>query len=123
MGNPRHRLGRDAERAVARWLAGRGWTILAERWRAPVGELDLVAVDPGGALVAVEVKARATGRSGSPLESVDRRRVARLRAALRACRPTLAPGPEIRELRVDLAAVSLGGAGWEIRLEPGIDAW
>ncbi|MGZ6300397.1 MAG: YraN family protein, partial [Candidatus Limnocylindria bacterium] len=41
MPDPRHTLGERAEAAVAAWLAARGWTILARRWRCPEGEIDL----------------------------------------------------------------------------------
>jgi putative endonuclease len=124
MTDPRHAIGRAAERAVGSWLTARGWIVLAERWRATVGELDLIALDPSGALVAIEVKARRSRRSGSPLESVDRRRVARLRAALSAFLATRrSTGLAPTDLRVDVAAVERTEEGWTIRLERGIDGW
>ena len=93
MPDPRHALGQRAEAAVAAWLETRGWTILARRWRCPEGELDLVAHDPDGVLVGIEVKVRRTGRAGDPLESINRHRLLRLRKALgrfrsEASRPT-----------------------------------
>ena len=82
MPDPRHTLGERAEQAAAAWLETRGWTILARRWRCPDGELDLVAHDPDGVLVGIEVKVRQTGRAGDPLESINRHRLLRLRKAL-----------------------------------------
>ncbi len=53
-------LGEDL---VARWLEGRGWQILARRWRCRWGELDLVAMENTSHILAfVEVKTR-RGRS------------------------------------------------------------
>lgn len=122
MPNPMHAMGERAELAGASWLAGRGWTILARRWRCAAGELDLVALDPDGLLVAVEVKVRSTDRAGSPLESIDRVRLRRLRAALGrylAEMPVASQG-----IRVDLLALHPNRDGqWRISHLPGIDAW
>jgi putative endonuclease len=122
MSDPRHELGRRAEGAVAGWLAGRGWRILHQRWRGSRGELDLVCLDPDGVLVGVEVKLRRSERAGSGAESVDRRRVARLRAAL----AVYAAGGTIarRDVRLDLVMLAPAGDGrWRLRRVPGIDAW
>lgn len=123
MPDPRHQLGERAEEAVAAWLTNRGWTILARRWRCPAGELDIVALDPAATLVAVEVKLRSSQRAGGPLESVDRRRLLRLRAALgrfRASEGVLVGAG----LRIDLVAVMPTPDGrWRLAHHPGIDAW
>ena len=123
MPDPRHLLGLRAEEATAAWLASCGWAIVARRWRCPEGEIDLVAIDPEGVLVAVEVKLRSTGRSGEPLESVDRRRVRRLRAALGRF-GRLARCPPHQGLRIDLVAVRpADGELWHVARHPGIEAW
>ena len=123
MTNPRHALGERAELAAATWLEGRGWTILARRWRCPDGELDLVARDPDGELVGIEVKVRRTGRAGGPLESVDRQRLRRLRAALARFRSE-EPRSAAAGLRVDLVALRPDGRGqWRLSHHRGIDAW
>jgi Holliday junction resolvase-like predicted endonuclease len=49
-------LGRQAEDRAAGFLEGLGYGILERRWRCPMGELDIVAMD-GETLVFVEVKA------------------------------------------------------------------
>jgi putative endonuclease len=121
--DPRHALGERAEAAVAAWLVARGWTILARRWRCREGELDLVALDPEEALVAVEVKLRRTGRAGDPSESVDRRRVRRLRAALGRFS---AEGdlPASSGIRVDLVAVHPAVDGrWRLTHQRAVDGW
>lgn len=123
MPDPRHLLGLRGEEIAAAWLTSRGWTILARRWRSPAGELDLVAVDPQGTLVAVEVKLRRSPRAGEPAEAVDRRRLLRLRAALGQFRSL--PGEAMRnELRIDLLAISRGSDGrWRLAHHPAIDGW
>lgn len=75
--DPRRRLGAAAEALAAERLAAQGWTILARNWRCRAGELDLVARD-GATLVFVEVRARRGARFGSPEESVDGRKRAKL---------------------------------------------
>ena len=123
MPNPRHVLGERAEAVAAEWLATHGWTILARRWRCPEGELDLVARDPAGVIVAVEVKVRRTGRAGIPAESVDRRRLIRLRVAL----GQFAGGfraPLSNGIRVDLVSLlKRDDGGWLLSHHRGIDAW
>ena len=122
MSDPRHELGRRAEDAVANWLAGRGWEILHQRWRGSRGELDLVCLDPGGVLVGIEVKLRRSGRAGSGAESVDRRRVVRLRAALAAYAAVETVAH--RDVRLDLITLAPADDGrWRMRRLPGIDAW
>jgi putative endonuclease len=122
MTDPRHELGTRAESAVGAWLSRAGWQVLERRWRSPAGELDLVCLDPYGTLVGVEVKLRSTGRAGSGAESVDRRRVARLRKALgsyAASASLLAA-----ELRLDLVTLEPAEDGrWLALRTPAIDAW
>lgn len=122
MGDPRHDLGRDAERIVDRWLVDIGWRVLERRWRVREGELDLVCLDPADCLVGVEVRARRTARAGSPLESVGSRHVARLRAALAHYARDSAPLH--RGIRIDLVSVTPNAAGdaWRVQRLPAIDA-
>lgn len=65
----RHRSGLAAEQAAIRYLASRGWHVVAHRFRAGRVEIDIVA--RRGALVAfVEVKARRGAGFGTPFEAV-----------------------------------------------------
>ncbi|MGH2456626.1 MAG: YraN family protein [Candidatus Limnocylindria bacterium] len=122
MSHPAHHLGRRAEGATAAWLTSRGWTILDHRWRSPLGELDLVCLDPEATLVGVEVKLRSTGRAGSGAEGVDRRRVGRLRQALAGYAASIRH-PH-RATRLDLVSLEPDGHGrWRLRLLRGIDGW
>lgn len=125
MADPRHDLGTRGEDAVARWLTAAGWRVVARRWRVPEGELDIVALDATGTLVAVEVRARRTTRAGAPAESVDRRHLKRLRAALRRYAAEVSPGHT--GLRVDLVTLAPAneGAGshWRATRLEAIDGW
>ncbi|HYK95939.1 MAG TPA: YraN family protein [Candidatus Dormibacteraeota bacterium] len=78
------RTGDAAEARVAEHLASLGWRILGTHIRVGRAELDLVAVDPGppgGCLVVVEVRWRASRAFGLPEETVDGRKRARLHQA------------------------------------------
>jgi putative endonuclease len=122
MADPRHDFGLRAEAAVATWLERDGWTVLERRWRVAEGEIDLVCLDPGSALVGVEVRARRSGRSGSPLESVGSAHVRRLRAALGRYAAT----STVRRsgIRLDLVGVVPDGDGrWRLTRQACVDGW
>ncbi len=124
MTDPRHELGHRAEEATNAWLTRHGWRVLARRLRVPGGgEVDLVVLDPGGALVAVEVRARRSSRAGAAEASIDRRRVERLARTLRAFAASPATARH-RGLRIDLViAEPLDGGSpgtWRLRRVPGI---
>jgi putative endonuclease len=121
MGDPRHTLGFAAEEAVAAWLTAAGWRVLRRRARSTGGgEVDLVALDPSRTLVAVEVRARRTARTGSAAMSVDGRRVTRLGRTLAAVGATC--GEPHRGLRIDLVSVEPAAepGRWRLTRMPGI---
>lgn len=66
-------IGAHYEERAADYLKGAGYQILARNFRIRTGEIDIVARD-GEYLVFVEVKYRADGAYGSPLEAVDYRK-------------------------------------------------
>ena len=72
------RGGRRAEALAALWLRLKGWTILAQRVRTPVGEVDLIA-RRGRTLAFVEVKAR--GSDAEAAMALDEYRLRRVAAA------------------------------------------
>lgn len=73
----RERHGRRAEAMAAWFLRLKGYRVVAQRYRTPVGEIDLV-VKRGRALVFVEVKARATELAGAlAVTPAARARIAR----------------------------------------------
>ncbi|MBY0283926.1 MAG: YraN family protein [Sphingomonas sp.] len=95
--------GREGETLAAAHLKRRGWTIIAERVRTKVGEVDLVAKRKG--LIAfVEVKVRATA---AELDfAIDERRLARVAAAAEALAPTYATQGE--DIRIDVILIAPG---------------
>ena len=104
MGDPRHNLGIVAERAVATWLEASGWRLLGRRVRASGGgEVDIVALDPDGVLVGVEVRARRTARAGTGAESFTGHRVRRAGRTVAA----FAAANDVRHrgVRIDLVSV------------------
>jgi len=125
MGDARHDLGIAAEQAVAAWLGGAGWRILAQRLRSKGGgEVDLIAVDPANILVAIEVRARRSVRAGTGAETIDGRRRARIGRTLAAF--GAGSGEPHRGLRVDLVIVApVPGSvtRWQLRRIPDIGAW
>ncbi len=122
MSDPRHALGLAAEATVAAWLSAAGWQIVERRVRAGAGgEVDLIALDPSRTLVAVEVRARRSDRTGAAATTVDQRRIRRIRATLLAYASTRATRHQ--GLRVDLVTVErLPGTtrAWRIRRIPRI---
>ncbi|MBC6441008.1 MAG: YraN family protein [Rhodospirillales bacterium] len=92
--------GRSAERLAIFALACKGYRIVARRWRAPSGEIDLVA-RKGRLLVAVEVKAR----RGGDEHPVTLRQWLRIAKALEAY---IAHNPALSQLdrRYDLVVVA-----------------
>ena len=104
-------IGREAEALAARSLAHSGWVILAQNLRLGRLEVDLLARDPCGSLVAVEVRRRRSVGAASPSELLGARKL----RALRRQRAHLPDG-----CRIDLLLV-LGSPRHErLRLVRGI---
>ena len=80
MAAPHLLYGRLGERIACRYLMRQGFDILARRFRARRGELDLVALE-GDTLVFVEVRSRSSREFGEPWESVDWQKQQSLRMA------------------------------------------
>ena len=75
-------LGAQAEARAAEFLQRKSYRIVDRNWTCKGGEIDLVCLD-GDTLVFVEVRARASSRHGTPLETVvdlKRRRLVRAAA-------------------------------------------
>ena len=71
-------LGRQGEKIAQRFLRRGGWKILADNYRCPEGEADLIALDPSTrktsgreTIVFVEVKTRAADGFAAPESAVD----------------------------------------------------
>lgn len=62
-------LGNQGEYAAASYLQKKGYRIRAQKFRAPMGEIDIVA-ELYGEIVFVEVKTRRSLRFGLPAQAV-----------------------------------------------------
>jgi len=102
--------GSPAEDRALQFLQGRGLRLLARNWRCKLGELDLVMQD-GDTVAVIEVRSRRRDDYGAAIETVDRRKQARL---VRATRLWLARRPELAEqpLRFDIVTLNAGELEW-----------
>jgi putative endonuclease len=74
----RRQLGDRGEDLAAAALKKQGYKILERNYRAPLGEIDLIAKHKG-VLVFIEVKTRKSERYGTPAEAVHPAKQAKLR--------------------------------------------
>lgn len=103
--SPRHLLGRRAEQLVCRYLAERGYDIVASNLRLGYLELDIVA-RRGELIIVVEVRARAPGSWTTGFGSILPAKRRRVRwAAERLWRLRYARDRSAQRLRIDAAAV------------------
>lgn len=65
-----HELGDRGEDAAARCLEGKGYEILERKYTCDYGEADIIALDPHGVVVFIEVKTRRSMRAGFPEEAI-----------------------------------------------------
>jgi len=106
--------GAQGEDVAARWLRRRGWAVLHRNWRAPGGEIDLVA-RRAGVVAVVEVKTRS--RAGDP-EHVHAAQATRVRRAALAYLARHPPPPG-SAVRLDLITVTGRWPLRRVRLLPG----
>jgi putative endonuclease len=97
-------LGISAESRAAAFLIAKGFRILAQRWRSPVGEIDIVA-RRRHLLVFVEVKARASLDEAA--ESVNARQQRRIAAAATVWLAAN-PSDSVKDMRFDSILVAPG---------------
>jgi Holliday junction resolvase-like predicted endonuclease len=123
MSDPRYTLGIAAEHAVGAWLESTGWRLLGRRVRLAGGnEVDIVALDPNGVIVGIEVRARRTARTGAGTESITPERVRRTGRTLAAFAAEHRVGHH--GLRIDLVRVTpepgRTDGSWRMRRIPNI---
>lgn len=75
------RVGRRGEALAGEYLVERGWQIVERNWHCRFAEVDIIAVDPGGELVFVEVKYRTSTSHGTGVEAVTPAKLRRMRLA------------------------------------------
>jgi ribonuclease HII len=73
-------IGRKAEKVAASYLEDKGFEILAANWRTKICEVDIVAHKDDVTYI-VEVKYRASTRSGTGLEVITRDKLRRMKRA------------------------------------------
>jgi len=119
-GNPAHALGRWGEDRAARYLAARGWTVLARNYRFGRKEVDLV-VRRRDVVAFVEVKTRAGKGFGRPQEAITplKRREIEAVAAQYLARHRL--GEAV--VRFDAVAIMVGPPGGAVEIVHLEDAW
>ena len=77
MTDRRRLLGTDGEKLAEEFLLNKGFRLVCRNFRTRYGELDLVMMD-GRTLVFVEVRTRSGAVFGSPVETVNASKRARL---------------------------------------------
>ena len=107
--HPRHRqeLGKRGESFAARYLRERGSDIIAANVSYRVGEIDLIAREPDGTIVFVEVKTRSTASYGTA-EAVTPHKLARMRSAA----VQWLDGKPLATVRFDVIALVVKGEGF-----------
>jgi putative endonuclease len=114
----RRQLGNTGEALAVQALTAAGLTIVARNWRCAAGEIDIVAQEtapdfvagglPAPWLVLVEVRTRRGNAFGTALQSITRRKQAKLReVAEQYVQTTAWPGP----WRIDVVAIQFDGHG------------
>lgn len=101
--------GAQAEALACAHLERAGLKRIARNYRCPQGEIDLI-MDDRDTLVFVEVRYRRSDAFGTPAETVNRRKQARLQAA---AGHYLLTHPADRACRFDVVSVS----GLDVRIE------
>jgi len=107
-------LGHWGERLAVRKLLASGYDVVAQNYRCPAGEMDIVARD-GEDWIFVEVKTRRGDRFGLPEEAITRQKARRL---LRVAEYYLQEhGLQDSSWRVDVIAIELDVRGRLLRIE------
>ena len=110
----RERAARCGEAIAEQFCLLRGYTVVDRNAREGRGELDLVAIDRG-TVVFVEVKFRAAGDRGGPLDAVTaKKRADPTRAAARWLAERRAGD---RPVRFDVIGITWGSDGHELHVQ------
>ncbi len=94
------RIGKWGEDAVAAYLAGRGYEIIARTARTPYGEIDIITKQ-GDVTIFIEVKTLSASKNFFPEQNVT----ARKRAHMLACAEHYASEHAIDHGQIDVIAV------------------
>lgn len=100
-------IGRQAETAVADYLKRQGYKILAQNWKTPRCEIDIVAVNHKTAYL-VEVKYRSADAQGSGFEYIGPQKLKQMRFAAKVWEQEFGwPGD------IELLAAEVSGVDFE----------
>jgi putative endonuclease len=105
------RKGEAGEERAALFLAENGWVVLERNFRAPSGEIDIIA-EKGGEVAFVEVKAWAALPQTELEHAIDRRKQERI---VRTARYYLTRRPRLAEMRLRFDVVFLDVSASRIR--------
>lgn len=114
------RLGAAGEQAAAHYLCQQNYQVLDRNWRCSAGELDLVAKDPAGNIVAVEVKTRSSLRFGTGFDAISPAKYRRLLKLLMLWGQ--AHQLFIPQLRVDVVEVYPNGTGFDCQVHQAVQS-
>jgi putative endonuclease len=102
--------GSEGEDRAAAHLERAGLRLLARNWRCRAGELDLVARDPDGTIVFVEVRRRASSAFGGAAASITPAKQMRLARAAELYRQVMRCAD--RPCRFDVVLIEAGRLEW-----------
>ena len=114
MTDKRKALGNRGEWLAAQRLESLGYHLHERNWRCPVGELDIVA-EKDGVLIFVEVRTRHGDKFGTPEESINKRKQAKL---LETSQTYLEEHHEEEcNWRIDVVAIEIGKRNEVVRID------
>ena len=93
-------IGRWGETAAVEFILQRGYRVIAQNFRTPYGEIDVIA-QQGDVTIFVEVKARTSDRMGLPEESITPRK----RQHMIAAAEYYAAESEIDHWQIDVVSI------------------
>lgn len=102
----RQEIGALGEKIARDFLRKRGYKIIESNYRCPRGEIDVIARN-GGSLVFIEVRTRTSTDLGTPEESVNAQKQAKLRQV--ALNYLQKHGALSGDWRIDVVAIELDG--------------
>ncbi|HYW83170.1 MAG TPA: YraN family protein [Spirochaetia bacterium] len=103
--------GAAGEERAASWLAASGWVVRERNFRAPSGEIDIIA-EKGGEVAFVEVKAWSAMPEAELEHAIDRRKQQRI---VRTARYYLSRQPRCAGMRLRFDVVFIDAATSRLR--------
>jgi putative endonuclease len=79
----RQQIGKQGEELAEKFLLQSGYKIVAKNYRAPYGEIDIIAQDEETNLVFIEVKTRTSRKYGVAQDAVNHNKSTRIKALAR----------------------------------------